>query len=60
MRTTRKFTPKVPKVSLQTWVTMEEYAAVERVCLAKHLSLSQIVREGAALAAKKYAEEIAA
>jgi len=52
----RKFTPKVPKVLVQSWLTAEDYAVVEKACIGKQMTLSQLVREGV----KKYAEEIAA
>jgi hypothetical protein len=48
---------KAPKVHLQSWVTLEEYTALEKLCLAKQWTISQLVREGVALAAKEYAEE---
>ena len=51
---------KAPKVHLQSWVTMEEYAVIEKVCRRKQWSISQLVREGVALAAREYAEDMAA
>jgi hypothetical protein len=53
----RKFGPKVPKVLVQSWVTLDQYSEIEKVCLEKQWSLSRLVREGVALAAKKHAEE---
>ena len=42
---------------LQSWITMDVYAEVEKVCNKKRWTLSRLVREGVALAAKKHAEE---
>jgi len=56
---TRKFkAPSVPgpKVLVQTWLTADEYAAVEKACLEKQWSLAHFTRESV----KKHAEEIAA
>jgi hypothetical protein len=56
----KKFTPKVPKVSLQTWVSATEYAEIEKVCMARQMSLSQVLREAAVLAVRKHAEKMEA
>jgi hypothetical protein len=48
--------PKGPKILVQSWLTAEEYAVVEKVSLEKQWSVAQVVRESV----RKYAEEIAA
>jgi hypothetical protein len=45
--------PRVPKVLVQTWLTAEEYAAVERVCNEKQWSMAHLVRESV----RQYAKE---
>jgi len=51
---------RAPKVHLQSWVTIEEYATLEKLCKAKEWTISQLVREGVARVAKEHAEDMAA
>jgi hypothetical protein len=53
----RKFGPKVPRVLVQSWITMDQYSEIEKMCLEKNWSLSHMVREGMSLVTKKHAEE---
>jgi hypothetical protein len=57
--TTRRFRmvstrgPRVPKVLVQSWLSAEEYAALEKVCHEKQWSVAHVVRESV----RHYAKE---